>query len=124
MNDVKLLGSTNITVIVVIITGLFKLEWQGDGFVGLNAKTYFCFDNTDQTKDKYSSKGISKAFALSKEDYLEVLRTKTTGDQENKGFVYKNSKMYSYILKKQGLTYVYCKRKLLDDGMSTTYLDV
>ncbi|XP_063692200.1 uncharacterized protein LOC134824307 isoform X1 [Bolinopsis microptera] len=104
--------------------GLFKLEWQGDGFVGLNAKTYFCFDNTDQKMDKYSSKGISKAFELSKEDYLEVLRTKTTGDQENKGFVYKNSKMYSYILRKQGLTYVYCKRKLQADGMSTTYLDV
>ena len=104
-------------------TGLFKLEWQGDGFVGLNAKTYFCYSE-DPRVDKYSSKGISRAFSLSKEDYLQVLLTKAIPTQENKGFVFKNSKMYSYVMKKQGLSYVYCKRKLLADGMSTSYLDV
>jgi hypothetical protein len=106
-----------------IFTGLFKLEWKGDGFVGLNAKTYYCY--TEDSKDnKYSSKGISRAFDLSKDDYLQVLRNKSIPTQENKGFVYKHNKMYSYVMKKQGLSYVYCKRKLLDDGMSTTYLDV
>ena len=105
------------------LTGLFKLEWQGDGFVGLNAKTYYCYTE-DSKGDKYSSKGISRAFNISKDDYLQVFRTKSIPTQENKGFVYKNSKMYSYVMKKQGLSYVYCKRKILDDGMSTTYLDV
>ena len=36
--------------------GLFKVEWCGDGFVGLCSKTYYCFGATD----KYSTKGLSK----------------------------------------------------------------
>ena len=36
--------------------GLFKVEWRGDGFVGLCSKTYYCFGSTD----KYSTKGLSK----------------------------------------------------------------
>ena len=36
--------------------GLFKVEWSGDGFVGLCSKTYYCFGATD----KYSTKGLSK----------------------------------------------------------------
>ena len=32
--------------------GLFKVEWYGDGFVGLCSKTYYCFGSTD----KYSTK--------------------------------------------------------------------
>ena len=32
--------------------GLFKVEWSGDGFVGLCSKTYYCFGATD----KYSTK--------------------------------------------------------------------
>ena len=33
--------------------GLFKVEWSGDGSVGLCSKTYYCFGPTD----KYSTKG-------------------------------------------------------------------
>ena len=36
---------------------MFKVEWSGDGFVGLCSKTYYCFGPTD----KYSTKGLSKS---------------------------------------------------------------
>ena len=54
-------------------SGLFKMEWEGDGFVGLAAKTYYCFHNESPDKDKHSAKGINRHFSLSKEDYLKVL---------------------------------------------------
>ena len=92
--------------------------------MGLNAKTYYCYDNTDAKNNKYSSKGVSHSCGLTKEDYLKVLKNESIEQQENKGFVYKNNKMYSYLMKKQGLTNCYCKRKLLNNGLSTTYLDV
>ena len=36
--------------------GLFKVEWRGNGFIGLCSKTYYCFGATD----KYSTEGLSK----------------------------------------------------------------
>ena len=107
-----------------MVAGLFKLEWTGDGFIGLNAKTYYCYDLHNSKKDKHSSKGINKTFNLTKDDYLEVLEKKTTAPQINKGFIFKDNKMRTYELCKQGLNYFYCKRELLDDGLSTTYLNL
>ena len=37
--------------------GLFKVEWRGDGFVGLCSKTHYYFGSTE---NKYSTKGLSK----------------------------------------------------------------
>lgn len=37
--------------------GLFKVEWKGEGFVGLNSKTYCCWG---QAGGKASCKGVSK----------------------------------------------------------------
>ena len=102
---------------------MFKLEWSGDGFVGLNAKTYYGWNNEDYSKDKFSSKGINRSFKLTKEDYLNVLKKKKIDPQKNKGFIFKDNKMH-YEMTKHGLTYFYCKRKLLDNGLSTTHLDI
>ena len=52
--------------------GLFKVEWCGDGFVGLCSKTYYCFGATD----KYSTKGLSKHHNDIDEDtFLAVQKT-------------------------------------------------
>ena len=49
---------------------LFKVEWSGDGFVGLCSKTYYCFGATD----KYSTIGLSKRHnTIDKDAFLEVL---------------------------------------------------
>ena len=53
--------------------GLFKVEWKGDGMVGLCSKTYFGWGD----KNKCNTKGISKQHnQLHKETFLEVLTTK------------------------------------------------
>ena len=50
--------------------GLFKVEWRGDGFVGLCSKTYYCF----RVNDKFSTKGLSKhQNVINKESFLTVL---------------------------------------------------
>ena len=51
--------------------GLFKVEWSGDGFIGLCSKTYYCFGATD----KYSTKGLSKHHNdIDKDTFLTVLK--------------------------------------------------
>ena len=103
---------------------MFKLEWDGDGLIGLAAKTFFCFNYDDPTKNKCSSKGLNKAIALSREHFLSVLKTKNSSSHANKGFIMKDKNMYTYEMERMGLTYFYCKRKVLNDGVSTTYLDI
>ena len=106
-------------------TGLFKLEWEGDGFVGLAAKTYYCYRNDSLGKDKHSAKGVSRKYHLTKEDYLKVLNLESSVQpQINKGFVVKGKSTYTYELMKQGLNHFYAKRKVLANGMATTYLDI
>ena len=40
--------------------GLFKVEWERTGIVGLCSKTYYCFG----AKDKLSCKGVNKKVLL------------------------------------------------------------
>ncbi|KAL5260053.1 hypothetical protein ACHWQZ_G010240 [Mnemiopsis leidyi] len=61
--------------------GLFKVEWQGKGFVGLSAKTYFCFSD-DPKHDKLSTKGVNKSAGITRSDFLRVKETKETIGQE------------------------------------------
>ena len=130
--------------------GKFKEEFRGADMVALNSKTYFCRkdetdldrefpeppDETDERKKirlakrdkcarKYSSKGLSKKNnRLTYEDYSSVLATKRRVVGTNKGFVKKNNVTYTYSQRKTGLTYFYAKRKVHEDGVTTTYLDI
>ncbi|KAL5252197.1 hypothetical protein ACHWQZ_G015102 [Mnemiopsis leidyi] len=103
--------------------GLFKVEWQGKGFVGLSAKTYFCFSD-DPKHDKLSTKGVNKSAGITRSDFLRVKETKETVSAVNRGFLVKNNQTFSYEMERKGLSFFYCKRKVLDDGISTTYLDI
>ncbi len=107
---------TNLSLI-----GLFKIEYEGDVFIGLNAKTYFC----SGMKDKYSSKGVSHSTMLKIDDFRKVLNNNVIEPQVNKGFQLKQGRMYSYATKKEvRLKHFYAKRRILADGISTTYLNV
>ena len=98
--------------------GLFKVEWSGDGFMGLCSKTYYCFGPTD----KYSTKGLSKRH--NKETFLEVLTSRRSGIGKNRGFrVYKSAVM-TYVQERAALTYFYAKRVVHEDGLSTGPTDV
>ena len=100
--------------------GLFKVEWEGDGMIGLCSKTYYCFGS----KDKFSCKGLNKKHnLLDKDKFLDVLVNKRSGSGVNKGFRLLNNQMFTYVQEKNALTYFYPKRKVLEDGVSTVPLD-
>ena len=101
--------------------GLFKVEWCGDGFVGLCSKTYYCFGVTD----KYSTKGLSKRHNdIDKDTFLAVLKNRRSGGGFNRGFRVRDSSVMTYIQERAALTYFYGKRKVLADGLSTAPLEV
>ena len=97
--------------------GLFKVEWCGDGFIGLCSKTYYCFGTTD----KYNTKGLSKRHnVIDKDTFLRVLTNRRSGGGCNRGFRVRNSSVMTYTQERAALTYVYGKRKVLADGLSRT----
>ena len=100
--------------------GLFKLEWSGEGIVGLCSKTYFCFGGDGE---KLSCKGIQqKRNHLSKEQYLNVLASRQSGSGINRGFRVVENRIMTYEQVRTGLSYFYSKRKVRPDGVSTTAL--
>ena len=102
--------------------GLFKVEFEGIGMVALNSKTYCCWNNNDC---KYSSKGVSKSTTqFCKDDFMSVLKNNETVHGTNKGFVLRENKMFSYAQARTGLTSLYAKRQVLDNGVSTTHLGI
>ena len=102
--------------------GLFKVEWSGQGFVGLNSKTYYCWG---EEKDKYSCKGISKKNnTIKKDTYLRVLKTQESESGENRGFRVLKNRVLTYAQFRVGFSYFYPKRCVLEDGISTIPLDI
>ena len=58
-------------------------------------------------------------------NFLNVLKDRSDFVKyTNKGFISKNKRVYTYSLTKKGLGYLYCRRKVLENGVSTTYLDI
>ena len=103
--------------------GLFKTEFEGTGYVGLNSKTYFCLGKFN---NKIGCKGVQKTKRnkLTMEVYENVLFSEKPYETVNKGFKIYNSKMYTYKLRKDGLQCFYAKRKVLKDKIHTTTLPV
>ncbi|CAH3118846.1 unnamed protein product [Porites lobata] len=101
--------------------GLFKVEWEGQGIIGLCSKTYYCFG----AKDKFSCKGVDKKCnEINKDKYLQVLLTKQNSSGVNRGFRVVNNTMCTYEQVRDAFSYFYPKRKVLADGVSTTPLDI
>ena len=75
--------------------------------------------------NKCSSKGVSKKHTeLNKEKYLRVLTEKKNETGVNVGFRMKDGHMCTYRQVKDALSYLYPKRKVLEDGVSTVPLDI
>ena len=101
--------------------GLFKIEWCGDGFIGLCSKTYYCFGSTD----KCTTKGLNKRQnTIDKDVFLSVLTNRRSGSGVNRGFRVRDSSVMTYIQERAALTYFYPKRKVLEDGLTTAPLDL
>ena len=100
-----------------------RLNGKGKGIVALCSKTYYCWGATD----KFSCKGINKQCykdIITKELFTHVLRNKESVSATNKGFRVKDNGIFTYTQSRAGFTYFYPKRKVLEDGVSTIYLDI
>ena len=104
--------------------GLFKDEFKGIGIISLNSKTYFCWSD-DSSDDKYRSKGLSRRQnKLTRDQFMSVLNYKTIISGQYTGFRIKQGETFTYQQQKNGLTYIYAKRYVLDDGINTTPLPI
>ena len=100
--------------------GLFKVEWEGEGMMALNSKTYYAWGRDN---NKISTKGLSKKLNSFDETHFDrVLTTKKKEGGINRGFVVKDSQVLLYQQTRDGLSYFYPKRQVLDDGISTVPL--
>ena len=100
---------------------MFKTEFTGDGMIALCSKTYFCFG----AEDKFSCKGVNrKTNDIHKGTYMDVLLTKQSGSDINRGFRSIDNQVYTYLQERAGFSYFYPKRKVLADGVSTISLDI
>lgn len=102
--------------------GLFKVEFEGNSIYALCSKLYFV---EGEEYNKYSCKGIQKnQNVISKDRFHNVLFNDAKDMCMNKGFRMHENHMVTYIQQKKGLSYVYDKRKVLADGVSTIPLDI
>ena len=94
----------------------------------LNSKVYHIWgtDKEGKSKAKTSCKGTQqKRNELLKEHFLDVFNTQKPHSIENAGFV-KDSRgtIKTYTQKKVGMGCFYAERKVLEDGVTTTHLDI
>ena len=118
--------------------GLFKVEHNGDGIIALCSKTYIAYtlNHNKQLPDadteipaeinvKLSCKGLNKHINhLTSEKFHSVLVSQQRGGGVNKGFRVRGDGVYEYEQHRQALSYLYIKRKVLSDGISTIPLDI
>ena len=61
---------------------------------------------------------------IDKDKYLNMLLSKESSEGVNKGFRVVGNNMYTYNQVRQGFSYFYHKRKVLEDGVTTLPLDI
>ncbi len=106
--------------------GLFKVECTGTKFIGLCSKTYVV-QESEGGGYKFSSKGVQKARLIGQagdvyERYKSVLTTGQPYHVTNMGFRHIGHTTYTYTLRKKALSYLYVKRVVGLDGISTSPL--
>jgi hypothetical protein len=77
-------------------------------------------------KSKISTKGLSRRCLPKSPIYIfrRVLFNKEIQGSTNKGFIFKNNNMYTYSQYRAGLSFLYLKRKVCDDLISTEPLRI
>lgn len=96
--------------------GLLHTEWTGNSMIALCSKCYYCSGE----KNKLSSKGLSKKHnSLAEEDYKNVLMSQSIQFGTNRGFRVLKNQLFTYNQFKKGLNYMYGKRIVCDDHVTT-----
>ena len=100
--------------------GLFKEDWSGIGILALCSKTYYTWRDK---ASKLSSKGLSKKTnKFTQADYKAVLDTMQKGVGTNYGFKIGSEGIRLYKQEREGLAYLYGKRRVLADRVTTKAL--
>ena len=92
--------------------------------MALCSKTYHAFN---QTSTKIACKGLQKRVNksnLTLERYLAVLERQAAGAGTNRGIRAVNGHVVTYKTIRNGLSYLYVKRVIQADGVSTKTLDI
>ena len=96
--------------------GKFHVEWKGDGVIALCSKCYYCIGE----ETKFSSKGISRRHnQLTEKDYMHVLLNQTITTGTNMGFRVKGGNIFTYTQNRKGLNYMYGKRIVSSNHVTT-----
>ena len=105
-------------------SGKYKIEFIGVGMICLNSKVFHIWRDKEVTKT--SCKGVQKRRnPLTKETFLNVLENPLYNHLvTNCGFIINRMETETYVQTKRGLSYFYCKRKVHDDGIHTSPLDI
>ena len=83
------------------------------------------FTSRMQNEYKFSSKGVSKRHLKSPmAKFRTVLKSRKAQSGLNRGFRVKNNAIFTYTQERRGFSYLYCKRKVLEDGIHTEPLDI
>jgi len=102
--------------------GLFKIEFTGIGAIALCSKAYYIWNND---KSKYASKGVQKLRAIfNKEQYFNCLNLKEYITCNNMGFRKHNGLIKTYIQNKIGLTPIYSKGIVMNNGINVAPLNL
>ncbi|XP_053391895.1 uncharacterized protein LOC128554634 [Mercenaria mercenaria] len=74
---------------------------------------------------KFSSKGVSKRLLKAPmAKFSRVLKTGKAQGGLNRGFRVRNNAVFTYSQERRGFSYLYCKRKVMNDGIHTVPLDL
>ena len=101
--------------------GKYKLEFEGEGMICLNSKVYHIWG---ELGCKTSSKGMQERNNLLKDDFLRVLLERCEHRVTNTGIIDDGTRKLTYTQTKKGLNYFYCKRIVLEDGITTIPLNI
>ena len=108
--------------------GKYKEEFNGIGMVCLNSKVYHIWAEEVDGKilTKTLCKGVQKRRnELVRDDFLKIIDNPLYEHLvENVGFIRDGVETRTYRQVKRGLNYWYVKRKILNDGVSSTHLDI
>ena len=110
--------------------GLFNLEASGKAMIALSSKAYVLDKGEGQESSKggrfkLSCKGVNKTRVVDPYRTFEtVLDTQQPWLVRNQGFRAHNNSVYTYEQEKIGLSYFYCKRRVLLDGIHTEPLSI
>ena len=99
------------------VPGLFKIEFEGEGMVALCSKSYYVWG---EDKDKVSCKGLKKCTnseVLNKNMYLKCLVDAECINGVNRGFRFIEKSLITYEQQKVGLSPVYAKGVVMNDGI-------